>query len=96
MSHVVFYLQVLRSDCCHVGDTKDKTYCVKNIRLSTSIQPRDRIEALVPADRQYSADIVTVAIVYHPEITVRTAYDLKPYKGSASGAKYGRFDYLHQ
>lgn len=26
----------------------------------------------------FLGDIVSVAIVYHPEMTVRTAYDLKP------------------
>lgn len=77
------YLEVLSAHCSHIRDAQDETYCVEDVRLAASIESSDRVEALVPV----TISIVRhplVAIVYHPEMTVRTAYDLKPCSVSVS------------
>jgi len=42
-------LKVLWSHCAHIRDAENETYCVKDIGLSTTIQPGDGIETVVPA-----------------------------------------------
>ena len=74
------YLKILRPDRCHVRNTKNKTYRIEDIGFTTPIEASDRIETLVPKLRcKYKKKSIFIAIVYHPEITVRTAYDLKPF-----------------
>lgn len=47
--YVLTYLNIHRPHRTHTRNPQDKTDRVQNIRLPTAIQPRDRIEALVPA-----------------------------------------------
>ena len=42
------YLEILCADRSHIRNTQNKTYRVENITLSTSVEPGNRIEALVP------------------------------------------------
>lgn len=73
------HLEILRSNSAHVGNSEDETYRVENIGLSTAVQAGNRIEALVPCALSARVSLYGfVVIVYHPEMTVRTAYDLKP------------------
>jgi len=44
------YLEVLRADRGHIGDSKNEAYRVEDVGFTGSVQTGDRIEALVPID----------------------------------------------
>lgn len=79
------YLEILRANRGHVGNAENEANGIQNIGLSTAVQAGDRVETFVPANyHQRPPTVVVFALrcalfTYHPEMTVRTAYDLKPY-----------------
>jgi len=82
------YLEVLGADGGHVGDAQYEADCVQDVGLAGAIEAGDGVEAFIPifsvcCQRCYSNAEQTLPAqsIYHPEITVRTAYDLKPYRG---------------
>lgn len=72
----------MRADGGHVGDTQNEADGIQNVGFATTVQASDGIEALVPALLSVLAtstrSIACRLFTYHPETTVRTAYDLKP------------------
>lgn len=75
----VVYLEILRSHCRHIRDTKHKADRVQNIRFTAAVEASDRVETLIPWVKSALPDVRDASgITYQPEMTVRTAYDLKP------------------
>lgn len=74
------YLEVLCADGGHVGDAQDEADGVEDVGLAGTVEAGDGVEALVPAPwlSAHASGSGGVQSLYHPEMTVRTAYDLKP------------------
>lgn len=73
------YLEILRSHCRHIRNTKDKADRVQNIRFTTAVEASNRVEAFIPRVESAVHCVRDVSgITNQPEMTVRTAYDLKP------------------
>lgn len=76
------YLEILCSDSGHVRDTQNKADGIQYVGLATAIKTSDRIKTFVPVggiSKERYSNGVGCLLADHPEITVLTAYDLKPY-----------------
>ena len=78
---IAAYLEILRPHSGHVGDSEDEAYCIEDIGLSRAVEASNGIEALIPGENGLAHPMAFHRIwrdIYHPVMTVRTAYDLKP------------------
>lgn len=74
------YLEVLCADGGHVGDAQNEADGVEDVGLAGTVEAGDGVKALVPAPwlSAHASGSEGLQSSYHPEMTVRTAYDLKP------------------